>query len=146
MNARTLVVGVGNPIRGDDAAGIEVARRIAALDLPGVEVWTVHQLQVELVQHLRRFDRFMVVDASIRGDPVALGRIDPDDARAAGASHGLPVSALVALSRSLHGSSPEAMLCTLRGEHFGFVDTLSGEMAGRVNAAVERIVHWISAG
>ena len=30
MTARTLVIGVGNPDRGDDAVGLHVARRVAA--------------------------------------------------------------------------------------------------------------------
>ena len=34
----TLVIGVGNPDRGDDGVGPAVASRVAALGLPGVRV------------------------------------------------------------------------------------------------------------
>ena len=33
-----LVLGVGNPTRGDDGAGPCVAEQVAALGLPGIEV------------------------------------------------------------------------------------------------------------
>jgi hydrogenase maturation protease len=33
-----LVVGLGNPDRGDDAVGHTVARRLAALRLPGIQL------------------------------------------------------------------------------------------------------------
>ena len=33
-----LVIGLGNPDRGDDAVGHTVARRVAALRLPGIQV------------------------------------------------------------------------------------------------------------
>ncbi len=35
---KTLVIGVSNEYRGDDAAGLLVARRIGALNLPDVQV------------------------------------------------------------------------------------------------------------
>ena len=38
--SRTLVIGVGNPLRGDDAAGVLVARRLAALAGPPLSVPT----------------------------------------------------------------------------------------------------------
>ena len=78
---KTLVVGVGNPTRCDDGAGPVVAERIAALDLPDVEVRTTQQLQIELAEEFAQFDRVIVVDAAIGGDAVQFRAIRPDPAR-----------------------------------------------------------------
>jgi Ni,Fe-hydrogenase maturation factor len=81
MTRNTLVVGVGNPTRRDDGAGYAVAERIAALDLPGVEVQTTQQLQLELTEDFARFDRVVVVDASVGGDPVRIRVVHPTAAQ-----------------------------------------------------------------
>ena len=45
--APRLVIGIGNPSRGDDAIGPLAVERLEALALPGVELLTDFQLQVE---------------------------------------------------------------------------------------------------
>jgi Ni,Fe-hydrogenase maturation factor len=72
----TLVFGIGNPIRGDDAAGWILAERLAAHQLPGVEVRTGPQLQIEFVEDWARHDRVVVLDAAISGEPVSLERVE----------------------------------------------------------------------
>jgi hydrogenase maturation protease len=81
MTVRVLVVGVGNPTRCDDGAGWAVAERIAALNLPGVEVQTTQQLLVELAEEFARSDRVVVVDASVGGDPVRMRAVHPSPAQ-----------------------------------------------------------------
>jgi hydrogenase maturation protease len=140
---KTLVVGIGNPTRSDDGVGPEVARRIAGLGLAGVEVRTVQQLQVELTEEWAQVDRVAVVDAAATGPAVGLDAVSADGAVGSGVSHQFSPAALLVLTRRLHGRAPEAVLCTVRGEEFGFGESLSPRTAGRVNEAVERIVHWV---
>jgi hydrogenase maturation protease len=162
---KTLLIGVGNPTRRDDGAGSAVAERIAALNLPGVEVQTTQQLQVELVEDFARYDRVVVVDASVGGDPVGWKALPPELRQAPAAradcpqpagtrrggdtaphlaSHHLSPALLLALTRQLHGHTPELLLCTVRGEQFGFGDSLSSVMADRIDEAVRLTVARIS--
>ena len=68
----TLLLGVGNAMRGDDGVGPEVVARVARLGLPGVEIATESE-PVALLNHLRRPsppDVVLVVDATApRGEP-----------------------------------------------------------------------------
>lgn len=68
---RTLVVGVGNVLRGDDAFGVEVVRRLDTMTLPeGVRVIETGIGGIVLVQELQDgFDALVVVDVVDRGRP-----------------------------------------------------------------------------
>ncbi|MDQ6616897.1 MAG: hydrogenase maturation protease [Actinomycetota bacterium] len=68
---RTLVAGVGNVLRGDDAFGVEVARRLALEILPpGVRVVETGIAGVALIHELQEgWDALIVVDAVDRDRP-----------------------------------------------------------------------------
>ncbi|GAC1341745.1 MAG: hydrogenase maturation protease [Candidatus Dormibacteria bacterium] len=66
-----LVAGIGNVLRGDDAFGVILARRLAALDLPdGVRVVESGIAGISLVQELiAGYDALLILDAVARGRP-----------------------------------------------------------------------------
>ncbi|MGH9078268.1 MAG: hydrogenase maturation protease [Acidimicrobiales bacterium] len=68
---RILIAGVGNVLRGDDGFGVEVARRMAALDLPvGVRVVETGIGGIALVHEVAAgCDALVVADAIDRGRP-----------------------------------------------------------------------------
>lgn len=68
---RVLIAGVGNALRGDDAFGVEVARRLATMVLPdGVRVVETGIGGIALVHELQeRWDALVVADAVDRGRP-----------------------------------------------------------------------------
>ena len=68
---RVLVAGVGNLLRGDDAFGAEVARRMEKLELPeGVKVVETGIAGMALVQELQEgYDALIVADAVDLGRP-----------------------------------------------------------------------------
>ena len=65
--SRAAVLGLGNPILGDDAAGLAVAaeleRRLVRRPLPGVKVLTSARGGFELIDLLAGFDRAILVDS-----------------------------------------------------------------------------------
>ncbi|MCC7218819.1 MAG: hydrogenase maturation protease, partial [Burkholderiales bacterium] len=63
-----LVIGIGNPSRGDDALGPLLVERIEAMDLPGVECLTDFQLQVEHALDLVGREQVVFVDATAAGE------------------------------------------------------------------------------
>ncbi len=75
----TLVIGYGNPLRTDDAAGPEVARRLACVR-PDVEVMTPQQLVPELAASIARASTVVFIDAAIGGSP---GTVQCDPVRPA---------------------------------------------------------------
>ena len=93
-----VVLGVGSELRSDDAAGLHVARRVAALRLPGVHALEAGPSPENAAAALRALNpRFvlMVDAAAMREAPGSLRLIDP--ANVGGASfgtHGLPLTVL----------------------------------------------------
>src|SRR5580700_5902734 len=78
--ARILIAGIGNIFLGDDAFGVEVARRLANRPLPpGVRVVDFGIRGLDLTcALLENYDRVMLVDAVQRGGkPGALYLIEP---------------------------------------------------------------------
>ncbi|HSH37298.1 MAG TPA: hydrogenase maturation protease [Chthoniobacterales bacterium] len=103
---RILVAGVGNVLRGDDAFGIEVLRRLQeAPAMQGVRFFESGIAGISLVQELMDdYDALLIIDALDRGaEPGRLFVLQPDEeSLARGASH--------RESTDLHQADPEAVL------------------------------------
>lgn len=106
-----LVIGYGNPLRGDDAAGPVLADRLAALALPGVEVRVTHQLTPELAADLAGRDAVLFLDAAL-GEGVHVEVVEPDFAPT-GLGHAGDPARLLGLAQRLYGSQPRAWLVTI---------------------------------
>jgi hydrogenase maturation protease len=81
VTARVLVAGIGNIFLGDDGFGVEVATRLARVDLPeGVRVVDYGIRGMHLAYDLANgFDAAILIDATPRGGaPGTLYVIEPD--------------------------------------------------------------------
>lgn len=107
---KVLLIGVGNPDRGDDGAGPIVASR---LRLPEVEVRLARGEATELLQLFSGRDRVYVVDAVVSGQaPGTLHRLDGHDLPGfmrSTSTHGLGLAEAVELARVL-GSLPRELV------------------------------------
>ena len=68
---RRLIIGVGNPDRGDDGAGHAVVRALRDLPLPGIGLRTVSGEATQLIEAWSSADEVVVIDASHSGTDVA---------------------------------------------------------------------------
>jgi hydrogenase maturation protease len=134
---RRLVIGLGNPLRGDDAAGPAVARRIAADRLPGVRVIEAAGLLPELAADLAAAGRVIFVDAAADATAVAAQAIEPRAGHAL--DHALRPATLLALAQLAFGHAPPAVLVTLPARDFGLGRPLS-RATRRALPAAERAV------
>jgi hydrogenase maturation protease len=138
--ADVLVIGYGNPLRGDDGIGPHVADLIAKRRWPGVRTLSVHQLTPELAAELANVRFAIFVDASA-GDE-GLTELEPGGAAGAMTHNGDP-GPLLALTRSLYRGRPMAWLLTVRGLNFDHGDQLSREAAREVPRVMERIAELL---
>ncbi len=140
---RLLILGYGNPLRGDDGLGwhaVERLRRILAGD--DIELRAVHQLTPEIAELLSRVERVVFVDAAAEGEPgvVQRRRLAPSETAAAFTHQATP-SALLAASQALYGRAPEAELFSIPVES----TELGYQLAPKVDQALKDLVSAIVA-
>jgi len=127
-----IVIGVGNPLRGDDAAGPEVARRVSGT--------VVHDVSA-LLDLFGADDHVVIVDAARSGAPP--GTVHRVGAHALGAAglrsstHAFGIADAVGLARAL-GRLPERLeVLAIEGAAF--------EHGAPLSAAAERAVARLAA-
>lgn len=141
MAAPVVVFAIGNPSRGDDAIGPELAERLAAASLPGVEVIVDFQLQIEHALDLEDRRLAVFVDAAVDVDPpYALHQVRAcrDSSHT---THALtPAAVLETFERCTGRSAPPAWILAVRGEHFELGAALSAAARAHLEAAWPRLV------
>lgn len=154
---RTLVIAVGNPSRGDDAAGPLLAERLSswlsdqAPSLQGTDphhltVLCDQQLMVEHAYDLRGRDRVLFIDAAARqGEPVQWQRVEASAGGPAISSHQCtPAQLLHLCAHTLQIPPPDAWLLSLRGEGFELGSPVSAAMQAAMDQAWDEILAWVT--
>ena len=144
--SRILILGYGNPLRGDDAFGWRVAERLLELPPdPSIEILCLHQLTPELMDPLSRADLAIFIDAATAGDPGAIleRRIDPESASRAAFTHHATPEALLAGARALYGRAPEAVMISVTGADFSLGAELSPLVGSRLDEAVATVLRML---
>jgi hydrogenase maturation protease len=118
-----LVIGIGHPDRGDDAAGLLVARRLAANGPIPLDVRECAGDLATLVDAWIGAEGVVLIDATVGGGAPGDIRVvdllvDAPPADRGGSSHGFGLAEAIALSRAL-GTLPRALrLVGIEGARF----------------------------
>ena len=144
-----LVVGIGNPDRGDDGVGAAVATAVASHRLAGVSVKHLRE-PVALLDEEPDYDLVIVVDAVLsRAEPgsVSVREVDehplPDWA-GTGGTHTVGLPAVVELARAL-GRLPRPLLVVgVEAESLGTGDPLSPAVLAGVQRAADVVVRLVT--
>jgi hydrogenase maturation protease len=140
----SLVVGVGNPWRGDDAAGLEVASRVRALG-PAVEVRTLEGDASGLLELWSGHEDVALVDAAGSGAPAGTLHVlrPPADRLPAAvlrsSSHAFGVADAVELARALDRLPARLEILAIEGEDFALGAPLSPAVAATVASVAGRL-------
>ena len=164
---QTLIVGLGNPILGDDGAGWHIAERVAArLPTPSSPPSGSDQLeeqsniQVEclglgglsLMEHLIGYDRAILVDAILTGNlPIGTVTSFPLDELpdvAAGhlsSSHDTTLQNALKVGRTMGANLPdEIMVVAIEAQSvYDFSEDLTPEIAQSIPIAVQMVMELI---
>jgi hydrogenase maturation protease len=142
-----LVIGYGNSLRSDDAAGPRAAAAVGEWALPGVRAIAAPQLTPELAEPLAAARLVIFVDArrAAAGDPVRVQPIEPGAVGAppghAGSPHGL-----LALAQAVFGSRPRAWLVTVPATDLALGEGLSPAARSGLGAALRTIAGLLRGG
>jgi len=147
-----LVIGIGNPDRGDDAAGLAVAKRIRAATLPG-EV-TVRELvgdQLALIDEWTGATDVFVVDAVCSGGtPGTVYRFDAGDALTERfqhrGTHMFSLADVIELARALDRLPEHLAGFGIEGAGFAIGAALSPQAAAAVDEVTSLLLADIKAG
>lgn len=151
MTAPTLIIGYGNPSRGDDALGPAAVDAIEGLarehpEWGELETVTDFQLQIEFVTDLAGRERIVFIDAAASGaEPFSFGPLQAKQ-DASISTHALSPASLLSVYRDFHGEdAPPAFLLGIRGYDFDLGVPLSPQAQNNLAAALAMMEKWISA-
>lgn len=138
-----LLIGYGNPGRGDDGLGPAAAEAIERLAIEGVRAESGYQLAIEDAAEVAEADAVIFVDAfidaAVEGKAPYLVREVAPRAESSFSSHLLEPETLLAISRDLYGAAPRAYLVAIRGYDFGFGEMMSAGARENLALALEAI-------
>jgi hydrogenase maturation protease len=144
--ARLLVIGIGNPDRGDDGIGPLVVRRLAGRVSDAVTIIERTGDALSLIDDWVGRDAVILVDAAApRGSP---GRVHWADLRmevlvpeaSLSATHGFGVAEAVRLAATLGLLPRYAMACAIEGVCFDAGAPVTPEVAAAADTAASRVV------
>jgi hydrogenase maturation protease len=144
---KTLVLGIGNDILGDDGVGLHIAREVAHRVRNGsIEVKETTAAGLNLLEMVRGYQRLIVTDAILM-DSTDSGKIHRLTLKALGESrqltpHGAGLPAMLEVGKQLYpGEMPEDVV--IYAVETANVDYVTDEMTRSVSEAVPRAAQLI---
>jgi hydrogenase maturation protease len=105
----------------------------------------VLQLTPEMAETIAEYQRVCFVDAHTGNVPFQVNAAPVDaEFQASPFTHHMTPATCLALSQTLHGRAPDAILVSVRGYDFGFARSLSPGTARLAEQAIEIILEWLN--
>jgi hydrogenase maturation protease len=135
-----LIIGIGNPSRGDDALGPLCIEHLEGLGLADVELLTDFQLQVEFALDLAERREVVFVDAAVSGPEPYEFRPVGQDSGPSHTSHAIsPEAVLAACGRVGVAPPASAHVLGIRGYGFELGEEVTPQAMANLDAAVQML-------
>ena len=131
---RSLLIGYGNPWRGDDGLGPELVRRF--WDQEHLEL---QELSLDLIEDLASWDAVVFVDAALDGPAFELRELGDGGTTHSPFTHHISPEELCQLTEALYGRRPRSFLLSIRGYEFDFGEGLSPRAQANLARAEGRL-------
>ena len=151
MSARVVVIGVGNALRGDDAAGLTVAERIRASAPEGVAVRVCEEEPSRLIDAFGDADVAYLVDAVSTGAQAGtVHRFDASDGpvpslERRSSTHALGIGEAIELARALGRLPRRTIFVGIEGSDFIAREGLTPAVADGVARASATVLEEVAA-
>lgn len=145
LNGSVAVVGIGNPLRGDDAAGCELARRLQgrsrALVIDAEEIPESYLFRIAKVHP----DTVLLVDAvDIGAAPGSLALVEAGQlAGYCPSTHRVPLGLLMECLNRVSGA--DVFLVAVQPARIGLGEPMSNEVMAGITYLAETLEHLLSA-
>lgn len=144
---RTLVLGIGSPIRCDDAIGLRVLGELATMNLEGVDLEEACASGLDLIEVMIDYDRVIIVDAIVEsghppGTVMELGAEAFADSVHGSNPHEANIATTIELGRRLEPERfpKEVLFVAIEAKD---VATISEEMTPEMEAALPEAVKTV---
>jgi len=151
--AQTLVIGLGNPILGDDGIGWRVAEAVKALDLPDeVEVDCLALGGLSLMERLIDYPRAIIIDAIQTRDgkigqvyTLALEALPDLSAGHTTAVHDTSLQTALALGRAMGAKLPdEVFIVAVEAQRvYDFSEELTPDVEAAIPNAAQAVMNLL---
>jgi hydrogenase maturation protease len=146
MSERILIIGIGNPYRCDDGAGLAATTELTRIQLAGADILQAHGDGTSLIEAWHGRKRVVLIDATSSGAlPGTIHRIETSSEPLPASfshhsTHSVNLAEAVELARVLHRLPERLTVLGIEGENFR-----SGtELSPAVRSAVDEVVRLIS--
>jgi hydrogenase maturation protease len=147
MSGGSVVIGIGNAYRSDDAAGLAVAARVRARAPDEVSVLEAEQEPTRLLDAWSGAHRAVVIDAVSSGaEPGTLHRFDASGGQLPeglfrSSTHAFGVGEAVELARALGRLPERVVVYGIEGASFVAGEGLTPAVAAAVESVAESVLH-----
>lgn len=141
---KTLILGMGNPILGDDGVGIHIVKALEKI-FPDFDIITLPLIDLQLLEIIAGYDRLFIVDA-LAGNSNDIGTVKRVEREKATmhlfSSHGIHFIELYKLGIELNYRLPEirCIYGIAIGRECSFGTSLSPEIMAKRESIIRRIV------
>jgi len=142
---RILVIGYGNPGRGDDGLGPAIAARLEELRIPSLSVESDYQLSIEHAALAAEHDIVVFADAARDAEELFYFRpVAPAPAGTLG-SHSVTPAEVLFLARSCFKASPQGFLLGMQARNLDrFEEGLSPAARQALEAALAYLLKFVA--
>ncbi len=145
MEPRVRIIGIGNWMRGDDAAGPKVVEAIASRELPeGVDVTLAPEDPIRLIDLLSGCGKAIIVDAALMDEQTGQVRVFRDEAEwsrvePVSSTHSVDFQAVVPMARRLGIHTP-CVLVAIQAERWGFGDPMTRQVEENLPTMLDAVL------
>ncbi len=144
---KTLIIGIGNPDRGDDVVGLLIARKLKSLIPPAIDIIEHTGGCADLLDLWNGYDQVFLIDAVVSGAPPAtLHRFNakrdpvPREWFSCSSTHSFGVADAIALAKTLRSCPSHLTIYGIEGIQFN----IGGLLSPVLRQEIERIANIIS--
>ncbi len=148
---KTLVLGIGNVLMGDEGVGVEVINRMAGRieDLPGIDCLDGGTGGFHLLGYFQEYRRIILIDATLDGEPPGTIKVIrpryADDYPVTLSAHEIGLKDLIDATY-LSGRRPEVVLVTISIADLNEVTMeLSPEITRAIPGVIKTVMEIIKA-
>lgn len=147
---KSLLIGIGNPLRGDDGIGPFLAQNLESEASPELQIRAVHQLSPELAADLIQVERVLFIDAEVASGVATVptlqvlqsAQIEP---LCSGLSHHATPQQLLAMAQALFHRCPRATLLRVPAFNFSYTTGFSKSLQDQIPSAQHLLRQWLVA-